>query len=56
MARAHGQAKKELEQVGADPNVDDTEGTPREDTWVGRGAHSHGWFEALLRKWGKKSS
>jgi hypothetical protein len=56
MARAHGKAKRELEQVGADLNIDDTEGTPGEDTWPGRGAHAHGWFDTLLRRRRKESS
>lgn len=33
----------------SNPHVDDTEGTPHEDTWYGRG--SHGWFIAPLHKW-----
>jgi hypothetical protein len=48
VSKAHGTAKEELEQVGADPNVDDSEGTSREDTWLGRGGH--GWFDVLLRR------
>jgi hypothetical protein len=54
MAKAHGKAKDELEAAGSDPNTDDTEGSPREDTWFGRG--SHGWFDSLLRRWGKHPS
>jgi hypothetical protein len=46
--KARGEAKKELETAGSDPNVDDTEGTASEDTWLGRG--SHGWFDRLLRQ------
>ncbi len=54
VTKAHGKAKSELERTGADPHVDDTEGTAREDTWFGRG--SHGWSDALLRTWGKQPS
>ena len=46
--KAHGKTKEELENSGADPNVDDVEGKPREDSWLGRG--SHGWFDRLLRR------
>jgi hypothetical protein len=52
--KAHGKAREELENAGADPNVDDVEGTPREDSWFGRG--SHGWFDRLLGKRGKQPS
>ena len=54
MAKAHGKARSELEQAGADPNTDDNEATGREDTWFGRGAHS--WFDSLLRRFGKQPS
>jgi hypothetical protein len=54
MAKAHGKTKTELEQAGADPNTGDTEGSAREDAWFGRG--SHGWFDTLLRRWGKQPS
>ncbi len=54
MVKAHGQAKKELERVSADPNVDDVEGTSREDTWLGRG--SYGWFDTLLRRFSRQPS
>jgi hypothetical protein len=37
-----------MEAAGADANADDTEGTPSEDTWFGRG--SHGWFDHLLKR------
>ncbi len=33
MSKAHGRTKEELEESGADPNVDDTEGSRGEDTW-----------------------
>jgi hypothetical protein len=46
--KARGAAKRELEATGVDPNVDDTEGMPSEDTWLGRG--SHGWFDRLLHR------
>ena len=48
MSEAHGKTKNELGRTGTDPHVDDTEGTPHEDTWYGRG--SHGWFHAPLYK------
>lgn len=54
MSKAHQKPKRELESAGADPNVDDVEGSPREDTWFGRGAHR--WFDALVRRWGKQPS
>jgi hypothetical protein len=44
--KAHGQAKREIEASGGDPDVDDTEGRPEEDTWLGRGGH--GWFDRFL--------
>jgi hypothetical protein len=46
--KARGKAKHEIEAAGGDPNVDDTEGKPREDTWLGRG--SHGWFDRLVHR------
>ena len=54
MAKAHGRTKTQLEQAGADPSTDDSEGSPREDSWFGRGAHS--WFDRLLARWGKQPS
>jgi hypothetical protein len=50
--KARGEAKKDIEAVGGDPNVDDTEGKASEDTWFGRG--SHGWFDRLLKRRGAK--
>lgn len=47
--KARGRAKQEIEAAGGDPNVDDTEGKSREDTWLGRGGH--GWFDRLLNRW-----
>lgn len=52
MAKAHGRTKTQLEEAGADPNTDDSEGSPPEDSWLGRGAH--GWFDRLVRRWGKQ--
>ncbi len=49
--KAHGKTKEALEAVGADPNVDDTEGTPSEDRWFGGG--SHGWWDRLRERLGK---
>jgi hypothetical protein len=49
--KAHGTAGRDLEAVGAVPNVDDTEGTASEDQWFGRG--SHGWFEHLRKRLGR---
>jgi len=46
--KAHGKAKEEIEAVGGDPNVDDTEGKPSEDRWFGGG--SHGWFDRLFKR------
>lgn len=40
-------ARRELEAVGTDPATDESEGTPTEDTVVGRG--SHGWLDRLLK-------
>jgi hypothetical protein len=46
--KAHGTAKKQIEAVGGDANVDDTEGTTSEDRWLGRG--SHGIWDRMLKK------
>jgi hypothetical protein len=46
--KAHGKTKSALESVGADPNVDDTEGTTSEDRWFGAG--SHGWWDNLMKR------
>ena len=46
--KAHGTAKKAIEAVGGDPNVDDTEGSTNEDRWFGRG--SHGRWDRMLKK------
>jgi hypothetical protein len=43
MSRAHGNVSAKLRKAGSDPNVDDTEGTPGEHTWFGRGAR--GWVD-----------
>lgn len=48
MSKAHGRARVELEKQGADPEVDDVEGTASEDTWFRQGARR--WLKALLRK------
>ncbi|HVX20301.1 MAG TPA: hypothetical protein VHB02_03030 [Acidimicrobiales bacterium] len=48
MAKAHGDTKHQLEDVGADPATDDSEGTESEDRWFGRG--SHGWWDRLLKR------
>jgi hypothetical protein len=45
--KTHGKARREIEATGADPNVNDTEGTTSEDRWLGRG--SHGVFDRLLK-------
>ena len=37
MSKAYGRTRVELETSGADPNVDDTEGSRGEDTWWDRG-------------------
>jgi hypothetical protein len=49
--KAHGKTKEALEAIGADPNVDDTEGTASEDRWFGRGRH--GWWDGILQRFGK---
>jgi hypothetical protein len=54
MAKAHGKAREELERVGSDSSVDDAEGSAREDSWLGRGAHSG--FDSLVRRFGKQPS
>ncbi len=48
MTKARGRARRELEQVGADPAKDDTEGKQGEDTILGRGRH--GWWDQLLKR------
>jgi hypothetical protein len=50
MSKAHGNRSAESGQAASNPNVDDTEGTPGEDTWFGCGAR--GWVDSLRRVWG----
>jgi hypothetical protein len=52
--REPGPVVGKLEGADADPNVDDSEGSAREDTWLGRG--SHGWFDRFLRQPGQQPS
>jgi hypothetical protein len=46
--KTHGKTKEEIEAIGGDPNVDDTEGKPSEDRWFGRGGH--GLWDRVLKR------
>ena len=49
MSRDHGNVSAKLRRAGSDPNVDDTEGTPGQGSWFGRGVR--GWVDFLRRTW-----
>jgi hypothetical protein len=48
MPKAHGKTREELEHSGADPEVDDTEGSRGEDKWWDLSVRR---IRSALRKW-----